>query len=67
MELLCELVSQSSIAQTYEIGQYVIRHLDETAVAIEENGAQETNLLHCENPFLTKIDPIANIERVPHK
>jgi len=36
-------------------------------VTIEENGAEEMNLLHSECSIYTKVDPVANIERVSHK
>ena len=56
------------IAETYETGQYVVGHLDISAIAVEENGAEKTNLLHCETPIGgTKVDLISNIERVPYE
>lgn len=56
------------IAKTHEIGQYVVGHLDIRAVAIEENGAKKTDLLHCESPIgSTKVDLIPNVERVPYE
>lgn len=37
-------------------------------MAIQEDGAEKTNLLHrIGGVFLAKIEPIANIERVQHK
>jgi len=36
-------------------------------MAIQEDGAKETNLLHRVSGVLAKIDPITNIERVQHK
>jgi hypothetical protein len=36
-------------------------------VAIEEDSAQEANLLNRENPLFTDIDPIAEVEGVPHE
>ena len=36
-------------------------------MAIQEDGAEETNLLHRITSVFAKIDPIANIERVQHK
>jgi hypothetical protein len=56
------------IAETYETGQYVVGHLDISAIAVEENGAKKTNLLHCETPIGgTKVDLISNVERVPYE
>ena len=56
------------IAETYETGQYVVGHLDISAIAVEENGAEKTNLLHCETPIGgTKVDLISNVERVPYE
>ena len=36
-------------------------------MAIQEDGAEETNLLNRVRSVFAKIDPIANIERVQHK
>ena len=36
-------------------------------MAIQEDGAKETNLLHRIRDFFAKIDSIANIERMEHK
>jgi len=56
------------IAKTYESGQYVVGDLDISAVAVEENRAEKTNLLHCESPIGgAKVDLIPNVERVPYE
>ena len=36
-------------------------------MAIQEDGAEETNLLHRIRSVFAKVDPVANIERVQHK
>ena len=55
------------IDQTYDTVQYGIRHLHVSAIAIQEDGAKETNLFHRISGVLAKIDPVTNIERVQHK